>query len=214
MSVISNPAFDGAARHPAEYPIPAETAQAEVEIKKSRFIARAAHCPDRAQALALLEQARRDFPDARHHCWAYLLGPPHSPRSAAMSDDGEPGGTAGKPILNVLQHKGIGDIMLLVIRYFGGIKLGAGGLVRAYGQAAQAAIDQLPLTQRVPSLRLEASCDFSQEQAVRHWLETRAGTLEEVSYTHQVVLQVRLPAREQSAWEAFASALDIRSRPL
>ncbi len=81
-----------------------------------------------------------------------------------MYDDGEPSGTAGKPILNVLQHKDIGDLMVVVIRYFGGIKLGAGGLVRAYSQAAQQAIDSLELTAYVPMQPLVVHCDFAQEQ--------------------------------------------------
>jgi len=118
-------------------PIPQATAQAEIEIKKSRFIGLAKQINDREQGMLWLAKVKATYPDARHHCWAYLLGNPSCATNAGMGDDGEPSGTAGKPILNVLQHKGVGDIMLIVVRYFGGIKLGAGGLNRTYGQAAQ-----------------------------------------------------------------------------
>lgn len=191
------------------YAIPAAPAQAEIIIKKSRFIARAAAAGDREKALEWLTQARADFPDARHHCWAYLLGPATSPRSQAFSDDGEPGGTAGKPILNVLQHKEFGDIMVIVIRYFGGIKLGAGGLVRAYSQAAQAVIDQLDSQLHQPAQALTVRCDFSQEQPLRHWLGQHQGEIESVDYTSGVELQIALPLTELPAWKIEAARLGV-----
>jgi len=171
------------------YLIPATSVEVEYEIKKSRFIGRAAPVSDRASAMQLLEQAKRDFPDARHHCWAYVLG---QQVSAAMSDDGEPSGTAGKPILNVLQHRQIGDIMLVVIRYFGGIKLGAGGLVRAYSATAQMAIDALPLTEFITLSEVTVECDFSQEQAIRHWALQHAAQINDVTYQERVVLQMAM----------------------
>ncbi|MCW8886021.1 MAG: YigZ family protein [Motiliproteus sp.] len=112
------------------YSVPQQRIEVETEIKKSRFIAWADRAENRDQAMAVLSEARNRYPDARHHCWAYLIGNPAQPKTQAMSDDGEPSGTAGKPILNVLQHNEIGDVMIVVSRYFGGIKLGAGGLVR------------------------------------------------------------------------------------
>ena len=175
------------------YPIPAESCELTYEIKKSRFIARAAYAPDRDAAMALLQQAKADYPDARHHCWAYLLGDPGNAASAAMSDDGEPSGTAGKPILNVLQHKGVGDIMLVVIRYFGGIKLGAGGLVRAYSAASQQAMEALAVETRVAMCPCRLECDFSQEQAARHWLGQNDGVVESVDYGSAVSLNISVP---------------------
>ncbi|MEH6651186.1 MAG: YigZ family protein [Motiliproteus sp.] len=191
------------------YGTPAAPAQTEIIIKKSRFIARAAAACDREQALRWLAQAQADFPDARHHCWAYLLGPSNNPRSQAFSDDGEPGGTAGKPILNVLQHKEFGDIMLIVIRYFGGIKLGAGGLVRAYSQAAQAVIEQLDCQLHQPVQALLIRCDFSQEQPLRHWLGLHQGEIESVDYNNGVELKVVLPLTELPVWEAEAARLGV-----
>lgn len=187
--------------------VPAAPIQVEYEIKKSRFIARAARAQHRQQAMQLLEQARQDFPDARHHCWAYLIGNPHSPVTVAMSDDGEPGGTAGKPILNVLQHKHVGDIMLIVIRYFGGIKLGAGGLVRSYSHAAQLAMTDLQTDMQVPVTRRVVVGGFHTEQPLRHWLDQHGGRVLEVEYGLQIRCQVELPDRELAALEAFAVGL-------
>lgn len=123
-----------------DYPIPAGFLERETEIKKSRFIARVAPVSSRDEVKAWLEQARNDHPDARHICWAYQIGRPGAAAEAAMNDDGEPSGTAGKPILSVIQHKDLGDVLVMVIRYFGGIKLGAGGLVRAYAGATEAVL--------------------------------------------------------------------------
>lgn len=175
------------------YPIPAQLAVAEVVIKKSRFIAYAQHIVSRETGMLWLEEIKQQYPDARHHCWAYQLGNPGCATNAGMGDDGEPSGTAGKPILNVLQHKGIGDVMIIVVRYFGGIKLGAGGLTRAYGQAAQAVMEVLPTEQQVPMTSLHVTCDFSLEQSIRHWLTQADGELQEVAYSKQVSLQVALP---------------------
>lgn len=102
------------------YAVPAERTRAEIEIKKSRFIAYAQQVETREQGMQWLAEIKQQYPDARHHCWAYLIGNPSCASNAGMGDDGEPSGTAGKPILNVLQHKGVMDIMVIVVRYFGG----------------------------------------------------------------------------------------------
>jgi len=153
------------------YPVPAKQVETLYEIKKSKFIACAGFANSRESAMALLDSVKQRYPDARHHCWAYVFGNPNSPSSAAMADDGEPSGTAGKPILNVLQHKDIGDIMIIVTRYFGGIKLGASGLVRAYSAAAQQAIDALEVRQEIKLEPLSVDIDFKHEQFVRHLVE-------------------------------------------
>lgn len=193
------------------YLIPAHPISIEYEIKKSRFIARVAPIADRAQAMDLLEQAKRDYPDARHHCWAYILG---NQVSAAMSDDGEPSGTAGKPILNVLQHKHVGDIMLIVIRYFGGIKLGAGGLVRAYSTTAQMAMDALPLQEQVNLHLVEILCEFSQEQLFRHWAIGHEALVNDVDYKQKVALSLALPEHQIANLAAFCDAYAASWRAL
>lgn len=175
------------------YQVAAAPAQAEIEIKKSRFIALAQPIQSRAEGMDWLQQIQSQYPDARHHCWAYLIGNPLCASNAGMGDDGEPSGTAGKPILNVLQHKLVGNVMIIVVRYFGGIKLGAGGLTRAYGQATQAVMEVLPVEQEVTMVTLKIQCDFSQEQQIRHLLAQYEGQLQQVDYQQQVQLSVSLP---------------------
>lgn len=189
------------------YPTPKQFHQAELEIKKSRFIAWAHYVEDRQQAMDFLAKARADYPDARHHCWAYQTGNPHSPNNAAMSDDGEPSGTAGKPILNVLQHKGVGDVMVIVIRYFGGIKLGAGGLVRAYSGAAEKVMSELPLQQHVKETEKTLTVDFAKEQLVRHWLSQHQGRVIDVEYAQQVQMTVAVVDENLDALAAFRAGL-------
>ncbi|AFU98553.1 IMPACT family protein [Simiduia agarivorans] len=184
---MTEPTINGA------YAVAAGRAEAETEVRKSRFIAWADRAQTREQAMALLADAKARYPDARHHCWAYLLGPGLTPASQAFSDDGEPGGTAGKPMLNVLSHKGIGDIAVVVIRYFGGIKLGAGGLVRAYSQATQAVIDQLETTMITPVSHYTVIADYAAEQWLRHWLGQHQGELVAVEYADQVTYRLALP---------------------
>lgn len=189
------------------YAIPDGTTEVCYEIKKSRFIARLSFAADREQAMQVLEQAKQDFPDARHHCWAYQIGFPTSPNLVAMSDDGEPSGTAGKPILNVIQHKEIGDVMLIVIRYFGGIKLGAGGLVRAYSQAAQMAFDVIKTKRYVELDEFSLICDFQDEQSIRHWLSQYESEIQAVKYTEQVSMHIAMDGQYQEELVQFLASL-------
>ncbi len=191
------------------YCVPSDAVESEIVIKKSRFISRVAYASDRDQAQHWLARARADYPDARHHCWAYRLGSPQTPRSQAFSDDGEPGGTAGKPILNVLQHQPVGDVMLIVIRYFGGTKLGAGGLVRAYSQAAQTAMEQLSCRVLRPHQAIQLHCDFAQEQFLRHWFASREGSIIAVDYAEAVIMQVSLPVSALTQWQTEAARLGL-----
>ena len=111
-------------------------AEAELEISRSRFLGFARRCDDEDQARSFFADIRTRFPDARHHCTALSVGGPVNPTERS-SDDGEPAGTAGMPILNALRGSGLCDVAVVVVRYFGGIKLGTGGLVRAYTEATQ-----------------------------------------------------------------------------
>jgi len=160
----------------------AAPAEAEIEIKKSRFRAFARPVSSRAAALEAVAELRARFPDARHHCWAYLLGDPQGSASAGMDDDGEPTGTAGRPILNVLQHRNVGDALIVVVRWFGGIKLGAGGLIRAYGQAAQAVLEAAPLTERIPMRPLRITLPFEGEHLLRRLIAQHGGRLVSIDY--------------------------------
>ncbi|WJG10116.1 YigZ family protein [Aliiglaciecola sp. LCG003] len=189
------------------YPIPAKSAESLYEIKKSKFIAMATYVTNREQALQALSAIKAAFPDARHHCWAYLLGNPDSPISAAMSDDGEPSGTAGKPILNVLQHKGVGDIILVVTRYFGGIKLGAGGLVRAYSTSSQLVMEKLVTTTMRLLIPVTVVAQFKDEQFLRHWTEQHQGVVEDCSYTNDVMLTLSIEPADYDSLKSLCASM-------
>lgn len=190
---------------PKKYLVPRMSIEQTYEVKKSRFIARIDYASNREQALSILDKSKIDYPDARHHCWAYLIGDPKAPKTIAASDDGEPSGTAGKPILNVLQHKNVGDLMLVVIRYFGGVKLGAGGLVRAYSSAAQLAMDHLSTKEYNEIIVLDVITNFSSEQLLRHWLNLHDGRVLSVAYSHQVNLTIELKCEDFSALKQYFS---------
>ncbi len=132
-----------------DYMVPAlndgEVFRNELVIKKSRFIASVGHTKGVDEAEAFLNKIRREFPDARHNCHAFNAGRGNETAFIGCSDDGEPKGTAGRPMLNVLVHSGVGEITVVVTRYFGGILLGTGGLVRAYQDSVKEVLDKLPL---------------------------------------------------------------------
>lgn len=165
---------------------------ARLEIKKSEFIAYAYPVTSREQAMFHVEQLRVKYPDARHWCWAYIIGDPENTTSAGFDDDGEPNGTAGRPILNVLQHKSIGNIIIVVVRYFGGIKLGAGGLTRAYAGSAQAAVDKMTLQPYVPMAQIQILADFATEAQCRYVVEDLNGQIDDVDYSKQVTLTITI----------------------
>ena len=165
---------------------------ARLEIKKSEFIAYAYPVNAREQAMFHVEQLKVKYPDARHWCWAYIIGDPDNTTSAGFDDDGEPNGTAGRPILNVLQHKSIGNIIIIVVRYFGGIKLGAGGLTRAYAGSAQAAVDQMTLQPYVAMAQVQIVADFANESQCRYVVENLNGTIDDVGYSKEVLLSITI----------------------
>ncbi len=165
---------------------------ARLEIKKSEFIAYAYPVTSREDAMFHVEQLKMKYSDARHHCWAYIIGDPHNTTSAGFDDDGEPNGTAGKPILNVLQHKSIGNVIIIVVRYFGGIKLGAGGLTRAYAGSAQAAVDMMTLLEHVPLVQVQILAEFATEAQCRYVVDSLNGRIDDVAYSKQVTLTATL----------------------
>ena len=165
---------------------------ARLDIKKSEFIAYAYPVTSREQAMFHVEHLRARYADARHHCWAYIIGDPDNTTSAGFDDDGEPNGTAGRPILNVLQHKSIGNVIIIVVRYFGGIKLGAGGLTRAYAGSAQAAVDAMVLLPYVPMAQVKILAEFATEAQCRYVVEDLGGHIDDVTYSKQVTLTVTL----------------------
>ena len=173
-----------------------QSVTARLEIKKSEFIAYAYPVTSREQAMFHVEQLKVKYPDARHHCWAYIIGDPNNTTSAGFDDDAEPNGTAGRPILNVLQHKSIGNVIIIVVRYFGGIKLGAGGLTRAYAGSAQAVVDEMTLLPFVPMAQVEIVADFATEAQCRYVVEDLHGQIDKVTYSQHVRLSITLAERD------------------
>lgn len=190
------------------YPVPAGPVDRELLITKSRFIAWLRPVQSREQALAVVEEARTRYPDASHHCYAYLLGDPASAQ-AAMNDDGEPSGTAGKPIFNVIQHKGMSDVLVVVTRYFGGVKLGAGGLVRAYAAAAESVLAEVERVESVPQITCRLVMDFPLEQRLRHWADQHEGDVMAVSYAQTVTMTLRCPVQCLGSLESLCAAEQI-----
>ena len=174
------------------YLIPKETAENEVIVKNSRFIAFAFHVSSKQDVKSNLLFLKSKYPDARHYCWAYVLGSPDAASHAGMNDDGEPSGTAGKPIFNVIQHKKIGDVLVVVVRYFGGIKLGAAGLLRAYSQAAEKVLAKTSLVEIRPKVTVHVQADFAREQAIRHFLQNHGGEMLEIVYAENVSVKISL----------------------
>lgn len=186
------------------YLIPARTVTAEREINKSRFVATAGHAPDKEAAARFIESVRRAHPSAHHNCYAYIAGNPSSTTEIGFSDDGEVGGTAGRPILSVLQHRGIGEIAVVVTRYFGGVKLGAGGLVRAYTSAAALALDALPLKRLVALKEARITVPYQHENAVRLALDKFNIVIDDAVYTEEVVISAHVP---EDAADALTSEI-------
>ncbi|MEM7051669.1 MAG: YigZ family protein [Acidobacteriota bacterium] len=177
------------------YRAPRAAVRAELREKGSRFLCVLAPADSRPAAVAALEAIRREFPDATHHCFAWRLGARTEERS---SDDGEPAGTAGLPILRVLQGAELSDVLAVVVRWFGGTKLGKGGLVRAYGGAAREAIAHLATVERAPTVagRVEVSYELlgAVHRLVRPPAVERLG--EEFGERVRVELRVRLDELE------------------
>lgn len=133
----------------SRYPVPARRHTVEETIQRSRFITTLARAPDPEAAHAFVATVRDEAPDATHHCWAFVAGSPGSTGRIGMSDDGEPHGTAGRPMLTALLHGGVGEVVAVCTRYYGGTKLGTGGLSRAYSGGVVLALGALPTEERV-----------------------------------------------------------------
>jgi uncharacterized YigZ family protein len=174
----------------------AAAVSAEIDIRKSRFIALAIPVADRAAAMLELDTLRARHPGATHVCWALLAG-----GESGMSDDGEPSGTAGRPILEVLRHHEVDGVLAAVVRYYGGIKLGAGGLVRAYTDAIATTMQLAERIERVALGLLQVEVDYADEARVRRWVEQEGHALDEPGYGMTVCLSIQMPlaVRDQAA---------------
>jgi uncharacterized YigZ family protein len=167
------------------------------EEKRSRFLTFIWPITTKEEGFAHFEAIKQEYPDARHHCWAYLLGDPEQALAAGFNDDGEPGGTAGKPMLNVLMQRKVGNVFAVVVRYFGGVKLGAGGLTRAYGQAISGALDAAEFKLVVHREQLIIEVGFSLEQKMRNLLQHQEVIVLEVHYSEaSAILKCDCPSSQ------------------
>jgi len=185
------------------HPIPAGEARAEIEVLNSRFIASAAPAVTVDRAKEFVARIRREFPGATHHVSAYLVG--HgSTLVAHCHDDGEPSGTAGRPALAVLQGSGLGDVAVVITRYFGGTKLGTGGLVRAYGDAVRAVLEILPRAEKVLTHTVLIAVSYPFFERTRLAVATHGGQLVSTNFGLDATITARFAVE---AYPAFDRAL-------
>ena len=185
------------------YLAPDSSSQSEVKEQGSRFIAHMAPAASPGEAMAFIESLRKRYHDATHHCWAYRIGWGEE-LEFRFSDDGEPSHTAGEPIYRSLEERGVSDACLVVVRYFGGVKLGTGGLARAYRGAARQAIDGAFLATRVLTEAWDISLPYGAQGSLRHAAAGLGVNLGEQTFGEEVTIVARVP-REVS--EAFGRRL-------
>jgi len=175
------------------YPIPAQRHRCEIEVKRSRFITTVAATDSLQLSREFISSVQQEFCDANHNCWACVIGTPGAGSDTAMSDDGEPHGSAGKPMLTALQHSGIGDITVVVSRYFGGTRLGKGGMARAYTDAVLAALSDLPTKEKINYCSLQLTCDYALLEPLQRLFDDYEIVLDDQLFSDQVTLHLRLP---------------------
>lgn len=194
------------------YRLVAGPGASEIEIKKSRFLGAVDRIASEDEARAFINRCRRAHPDANHHCSAYVVG--KRGQIQHSSDDGEPAGTAGVPILSVLHKRGLTETVAVVTRYFGGTLLGAGGLIRAYGHAATAAIEAAGIVERQPRLLVAIAAPHATAGRLEHALRVSPFTLCDVSYTDRAVFMLQTTTAELDALTRWlAAATDGTLRP-
>lgn len=188
-----------------EYLTVARPASVEIEVRRSRFLCDVRRVEDEDAARAVVEAARKQHWDARHHCSAFVLGPDGA--VARSSDDGEPSGTAGAPMLEVLRGREVSDVVAVVTRWFGGVLLGAGGLVRAYGDAVRAGLDEAGVRRRVLMSRFDLAASHADAARWEADLRARDVTVLGADYAEQVVLHVAVPSASAAELVPLVAAL-------
>ncbi len=174
------------------YPVPKARTRVEIRVSNSRFIATLDRSDSMTAAQALLSEIRAEMPDASHHVYAFRVGYGASV-SERLSDDGEPSGTSGPPAMAVVRGQDIGDVALVITRYFGGTKLGTGGLVSAYTQAAQAAFAALETEPKINWIALRATIPYALLESVRKLIAEHDGRIEDETFDAAVNLRIAVP---------------------
>ena len=183
-----------------DYLVPRGVGQAEYIEKKSRFLGGVYPVTSEQEAKEILERVRKQHYDARHNCWCYIL----KSGQKRYSDDGEPQGTAGQPMLNVFEREGVVDVLCIVTRYFGGILLGAGGLCRAYTKAAKDALDAAGISKMQPWLRQQITVSYALFERAKLLIAAQEGTVEDAQYRADILMTYRIP---EGADERLRTAL-------
>ncbi len=184
------------------YKTTAENGTASYEIQKSRFIAYTSHVETEAEARDFVTAIKKKHFDARHNCSAWVLGADSSQQKS--NDDGEPGGTAGNPILEAIKQHGLTNVVVVVTRYFGGIKLGAGGLIRAYSHTASLGLEATPCLEVKPFCLMEAEMDYSLLGTVENWIRNEDLRTGETAYLDKVTVRLLV---EPADCEAISTEL-------
>lgn len=181
-----------------EYYIPTGTSETELTEKRSRFIGHVWRVESEEEARERIEEMKKKYYDARHNCWCYIIkdGP------VRYSDDGEPQGTAGQPMLNVFQRERVENVVCVVTRYFGGILLGAGGLVRAYTQSAKDALDAAGISVVRRWVQMAVPCGYNLFEPMKNQVAAFGGVLGEVEYGADVRIHALLPEERADAFRA------------
>ena len=188
---------------PDSYLTCAQEGRAETKIQRSRFLAVCLPAAGRDTIEEALETIRKDHHDARHVCYAWKVGVGLL-AAEKRQDDGEPAGTAGEPILAAIRRAALTDVLVAVVRWFGGVKLGTGGLARAYGEAAEAAIAEAGVREVLMGRHFLLNLPYAQQKTVAHLLGSHNGRVTDQQYAEEVTWRLWLP---HSAWRAFAAAL-------
>ena len=176
----------------SSFQVPSKTITVEQDIKRSRFISTAGRAGNKKSAKEFINSVSEKYSDATHNCYAFVAGNPFSTTEIGFGDDREVSGTAGKPMLSVLQHKKIGEIVVVVSRYFGGTKLGTGGLVRAYSSSVQLVLEKLPLVNCVVVKTVQISFDYQYENSVRQILYKFHVDIKDSIYSDKVVMKIEV----------------------
>lgn len=184
------------------YKTTAENGTASYEIQKSRFIAYTSHVETEGEARDFVAAIKKKHFDARHNCSAWVLGADSSQQKS--NDDGEPGGTAGNPILEAIKQHGLTNVVVVVTRYFGGIKLGAGGLIRAYSHTASLGLEATPCLEVKPFCLMEAEMDYSLLGTVENWIRNEELRTGETAYLDKVTVRLLV---EPADCEAISTEL-------
>ena len=186
------------------YPIPAERTTAEIEVKKSRFIATLAPVFSVEEAKTFIREVKKEYADASHNVPAFLVGY-GSTVTKHCNDDGEPSGTAGRPMLAVLEGSGMGDIAVVVTRYWGGTKLGTGGLVRAYGDAVKAVLEAVPRAEKVPTHTTMLAIPYTHLERVRLVAAEHGGIVQDEEFAADITMTIQFMVER---FEGFQVALN------